>query len=199
MPKVCKVTVIDKSCLSENENERSQPSKVTEAVSFSKVPTDGGRSNVILTSDLNNSKTGGTLNPTSYFKRSVVSPQCSVINEDVESSILENSQLANEHGMLLIDIKKSNDAQGIDVSVDCISSTWQPESVKVEKFVFYDLDKDTSIINNVLIEGALDHIIGIESLIQPTEDINQIEKLIGIFKENNDTLYKRLLMDTNTV
>lgn len=128
-----------------------------------------------------------------------MSPQCSVINEDVESSILENSQLANEHGMLLIDIKKSNDAQGIDVSVDCISSTWQPESVKVEKFVFYDLDKDTSVINNVLIEGALDHIIGIESLIQPTEDINQIEKLIGIFKENNDTLYKRLLMDTNTV
>lgn len=203
MSNIFKVTVIDKSSLSGNEGETPRSPKITEAVSFSKVQSETGRSNVIITSDgraLNRETSSKT---DSYFEKSVISPQCTVIKSDVESSILENSQLANEHGMLLIDIKNVEDAnkdnkKSPDVSVDCISSTWQPESVTVDKFIFHDLDKDTTTINNVLIEGSLDHLVGLESIIQPTEDIDQIERLINIFKENNDVLCKKLLKGTST-
>ena len=199
MSSIFKVTVVDKSSLSENEIELPQSPKITEAFSFSKVQSETGRSNVIITSDGRAPNEDTSANMGSYFEKSVISPQCTVINNDAESSVLENSQLANEHGLLLIDIKKiDNNKESSNVSVDCISSTWQPASVKVDKFVFHDLDKDTTIINNVLIEGSLDHIVGLESVIQPTEDIDQIERLIGIFKENNDVLYKKLLKDTNT-
>ncbi|KAG0683158.1 hypothetical protein C6P40_003092 [Pichia californica] len=171
-----KVTIIDKSTLSERQPH------VKHTINFSKSQN---KSNIIFeTSDDN-------IKEESNFKKVLISPKVIRIKDDGENSILEKSQLDDDGGMILIDFKSPN-----DVNIDCISSTWQPESTKIDKFIFHDLDTETTTINNIVIEGSLEHIIGIDDIIK-SQDIEQIDKLIGIFKENNENLLNKLLKDDN--
>lgn len=168
-----KITIIDTSTLSSDSNINLLQ---TEKIKLSSIPNE---SNLIFKTS--NDASNQQLN----FVKKPIFPECKVI-ERTEKDL--NKEFDNENGTLIIDIG-NNTIQ----NVDCTSSKWQAQSTKINKFIFHDLDEETTIINNIVIEGSSDHIIGIKDLLKPTDNIDRINKLINIFKENNDTLLIKLL------
>lgn len=168
-----KITIIDTSTLS---NDLYTTSLQKETIKLSSISNE---SNLIFrtNNDISNHQ--------SNFAKKSIFPEGTVIQSKSKEL---NKEFDNENGTLIIDVK--NDTVQ---NVDCTSSKWQTQSTKVNKFIFHDLDKETTSINNIIIEGSSDHIIGIKDILKPTDNIHQINKLIHIFKENNDNLLTKLL------
>lgn len=190
-----KVTLIDKSILNkEKKNKENNVFQTAEIVSYP-LSLEKQQMTMETTSSM---KTITNVHvddvPVSNFKKSIIYPKCTIVNTALNSSILDESLIANENGLLLIDIDEKNKEK---IDVNCTSSMWQTESSRIDCWKFHDLDNTTTTIKNIVIEGSLDHVLGIYDIIKPTKDIDQIEHLIGIFKEYNESLRKKMNNNNN--
>lgn len=190
------ITLIDRSEVSGYRIPSLKSMKIAEEIKFASFRNETNRSNVILKTGIQDKNEEENEKGSSFLTK-VIHPNCVVIENNDDNTLLDNTRLTNGGEMLLVDILRNKSDGNDNIEVDCVDGSWQPEKVKIDKFIFHDLDTETTIIKDITIDGSSDSIIGLEKHLEPTKNLDQLNNLIEIFKENNERLHRRLLNDTD--
>lgn len=149
---------------------------------------------IITTSSINaNDK---TLNSNSNFIQTAVKINCKLVDDFNDTYILgnntedgKNTEDPGLNDIIIVELSHTPEQDGLSCNVNCISDKWQPEIVKIMKWNFHGVENTQTVINNIIIIGSTNKIFS-----KPTNDVNDLGKMIDIFKQNTNSLINKTIL-----